>query len=146
MPGPQPNNRANINGPRPLLRRVDQAAVASLVAFALVGMAVYWFVHGGHRGELIEIDRAEPLTARLSGRHQQGRLAGAGRAAGHRRNARPPHCRVARGGRADSATTTICSASAASARERWKKCSHICCQCRIKRMWQAKSSGNQGRK
>jgi competence protein ComEA len=43
---------------------MDQAAVASLVTLALVGMAVYWFVKGGHRGELIEIDRAEPLTAR----------------------------------------------------------------------------------
>jgi len=49
---------------RPLLRRVDQAAVASLVFMALAGMGVYWFVHGGHRGELIQIDRAEPLTAR----------------------------------------------------------------------------------
>jgi competence protein ComEA len=49
---------------RPLLRRMDQAAVAALVAFALVGMGVYWFVQGGHRGELIEIDRPEPLTAR----------------------------------------------------------------------------------
>ena len=26
-------------------------------------MAVYWFTLGGHRGELIEIDRAAPLTA-----------------------------------------------------------------------------------
>jgi competence protein ComEA len=49
----------------PLLRRADQAAVASLVAFALAGMSAYWFVQGGHRGELIEIDRAEPLTARF---------------------------------------------------------------------------------
>ncbi len=47
-----------------LLRRADQAAVAGLVACALGGMAVYWFAHGGHRGELIEIDRADPLTAR----------------------------------------------------------------------------------
>jgi competence protein ComEA len=52
------------NGRRPLLRRMDQAAVATLVLFALVGMGLYWFVQGGHRGELIEIDRAEPLTAR----------------------------------------------------------------------------------
>jgi competence protein ComEA len=43
---------------------MDQAAVGSLVALALVGMVAYWFVKGGHRGELIEIDRAEPLTAR----------------------------------------------------------------------------------
>jgi competence protein ComEA len=54
----------NSGGPRPLLRRLDQAAVGSLVALALAGMGVYWFVQGGHRGELIEIDRAEPLTAR----------------------------------------------------------------------------------
>lgn len=50
--------------PRPLLRRMDQAAVATLVLFALTGMGMYWFIHGGHRGELIEIHRAEPLTAR----------------------------------------------------------------------------------
>jgi competence protein ComEA len=43
---------------------MDQAAVASLVLLALAGMGAYWFVHGGHRGELIEIDRAEPLTAK----------------------------------------------------------------------------------
>jgi competence protein ComEA len=49
---------------RPVLRRLDQAAVAGLVFAALVGMGVYWFANGGHRGGLIEIDRAEPLTAR----------------------------------------------------------------------------------
>lgn len=50
---------------RPVLRRLDQAAVALLVLFALLGMGVYWFAQGGHRGELIEIDRADPLTARF---------------------------------------------------------------------------------
>jgi competence protein ComEA len=65
MSGRQPINRADRVQPGPLLRRADQAAVASLVAFALVGMTAYWFVQGGHRGELIEIDRAEPLTARF---------------------------------------------------------------------------------
>jgi competence protein ComEA len=50
---------------RPVLRRLDQATVATLVLFALVGMAVYWFIHGGHRGELIDIDRAGPLTAKF---------------------------------------------------------------------------------
>ena len=50
---------------RPVLRRMDQAAVAVLVLFALVGMGVYWVVQGGPRGELIEIDRADPLTARF---------------------------------------------------------------------------------
>jgi competence protein ComEA len=52
------------SGLRPLLRRVDQAAVASLVTLALAALGGYWFVKGGHRGELIEIDRSEPLTAR----------------------------------------------------------------------------------
>jgi competence protein ComEA len=55
---------ANGGGWRPVLRRLDQAAVAGLVALSLVGMGVYWVVQGGPRGELIEIDRAEPLTAR----------------------------------------------------------------------------------
>jgi competence protein ComEA len=55
---------ASGGGWRPVLRRMDQAAVAALVMLALVGMGVYWVVQGGPRGELIEIDRAEPLTAR----------------------------------------------------------------------------------
>jgi competence protein ComEA len=50
---------------RPLLRRADQAAVAGLVVLALVGMATYWFVQGGLSGQLIDIDRAPPLTARF---------------------------------------------------------------------------------
>ena len=48
-----------------LLRRADQAAVASLVLVALVSMAAWWLAHGGHRGGLIEIDRADPLEARF---------------------------------------------------------------------------------
>jgi competence protein ComEA len=43
---------------------MDQVAVAALVTLSLVGMGVYWVVQGGPRGELIQIDRAEPLTAR----------------------------------------------------------------------------------
>lgn len=53
-----------ISDSRPLLRRADQAVVASLVVFALVGMAAYWVVLGGPRGDLIEIDRASSLEAR----------------------------------------------------------------------------------
>ncbi len=59
----KPPRAAMTSGTHPLLRRADQAAVATLVAFALAGMGVYWFMQGGHRGELIEIDRAAPLTA-----------------------------------------------------------------------------------
>lgn len=56
---------ANRDGWRPLLRRADQAAVAGLVVLALAGMAAYWYVQGGPRGQLIEIDRADPLVARF---------------------------------------------------------------------------------
>ncbi len=51
--------------PRWLLRRADQVAVAALVVSALVAMVGWWAVHGGWRGQLIEIDRADPLTARF---------------------------------------------------------------------------------
>jgi competence protein ComEA len=43
---------------------MDQAVVAGLVVLALLGMAAYWVVQGGPRGELIEIDRARPLAAK----------------------------------------------------------------------------------
>lgn len=48
-------------GVRPLLRGSDQAAVACCLLIALLAMAAWWLAQGGHRGELIEIDRAEPL-------------------------------------------------------------------------------------
>lgn len=60
----QTKQPANGDGWRPVLRRMDQAVVAALVAIALVGMGVYWVVQGGPRGQLIEIDRADPLSAR----------------------------------------------------------------------------------
>ncbi len=60
----QAKQPANSGGWRPVLRRMDQVAVAALVTLSLAGMGVYWIVQGGPRGELIEIDRAEPLTAR----------------------------------------------------------------------------------
>ena len=50
--------------PRPtphwLLRR---ASVAALVLLALASIGGWWVAHGGCRGRLVEIDRAEPLTA-----------------------------------------------------------------------------------
>jgi competence protein ComEA len=61
---PDKNQSANCDGWRPVLRRADQAVVASLVGLALLGMGVYWVVQGGPRGELIEIDRAPSLTAK----------------------------------------------------------------------------------
>jgi competence protein ComEA len=64
MADPHAKKESRKLGQPPLLRRMDQAAVASLVALALIGMGAYWLVKGGHRGELIEIDRGGPLTAR----------------------------------------------------------------------------------
>jgi len=52
-------------GPRPsyLLRRADQAVVAGLVLLGMASMGAWWVAHGGCRGRLVEIERAEPLTA-----------------------------------------------------------------------------------
>jgi competence protein ComEA len=58
-----------MSNPKPprhwLLRRADQATVAALVFVALAAMAAWWVSHGGWGGRLIEIDRADPLTARF---------------------------------------------------------------------------------
>jgi competence protein ComEA len=48
-----------------LIRLRDQASVAVLVGSALVLMAAAWWRHGGLRGELVDIDRAEPLVAKF---------------------------------------------------------------------------------
>ena len=48
-----------------LLHRADQAAVVALVVAALASMFVWWIAQGGWGGRLLEIDRAEPLTARF---------------------------------------------------------------------------------
>lgn len=48
--------------PRPLLRRLDQAAVAVILAVSLGAIMLSLFVRGAHRGRLIEIDRAQPQT------------------------------------------------------------------------------------
>ncbi len=66
MASERKSKQASGNGGwRPVLRAADQAAAAGLVLAALVGMGAYWVVQGGFRGELIEIDRAEPLVARF---------------------------------------------------------------------------------
>lgn len=44
----------------PWLRRGEQAILASVVALTLLGMMVAWLQQRGHRGGLIEIDRATP--------------------------------------------------------------------------------------
>ncbi len=62
---PQSRQPTKSVSPRPVLRRLEQAAVASLMAAALVGIGIYWLVQGGFRGGLIEIDRATPVAARF---------------------------------------------------------------------------------
>ena len=39
--------------------------MAALVAIALLATVGWWIAHGGWRGQLIEIDRSEPSTARF---------------------------------------------------------------------------------
>ncbi|MBX3412004.1 MAG: helix-hairpin-helix domain-containing protein [Pirellulales bacterium] len=49
----------------PWLRRADQLGVAVLLLAGFVGIAAWWLAHGGHRGGLIDIERAEPRHARF---------------------------------------------------------------------------------
>jgi competence protein ComEA len=57
---------SDCNGPpRWLPHRTDQLAVALSVLAALAAMAAWWAAHGGWRADLIEIDRADPLTAKF---------------------------------------------------------------------------------
>ena len=45
-----------------MLRAADQVTVAACLFVGLVAMAAWWLAHGGHRGELIEIERAEAIA------------------------------------------------------------------------------------
>jgi competence protein ComEA len=47
------------------LRRADQAVVAGLVLAATAAVIGWWIGQGGLQGRLIEVDRAEPQTARF---------------------------------------------------------------------------------
>ena len=59
------SDKASDPPPHWLLRRADQAAVAVLVAVGLAATIGWWIAQGGPRGRLIEVDRAEPQTARF---------------------------------------------------------------------------------
>lgn len=60
---PTAEKQSAENRPRPWINLRDQGSLLALVASLLVWMACYWLYHGGHRGDLIEIDRAPPLQA-----------------------------------------------------------------------------------
>ena len=51
--------------PSSLLRPRDQGPIAVGIACALALLVITWWQHGGHRGELVDIDRAPPLVARF---------------------------------------------------------------------------------
>ena len=53
------------SGHHGLLRRADQAAVAVLVLAGLGATVGWWVAQGGLRGRLVELERAEPKTARF---------------------------------------------------------------------------------
>lgn len=51
--------------PNDLLRPREQRTVAVLAGGVLAIMAAIWWRHGGHRGGVVDIDRAPPLVARF---------------------------------------------------------------------------------
>jgi competence protein ComEA len=53
---PQPND---------ILRPREQRTVTVLAGGALAIMAAIWWRHGGHRGGVVDIDRAPPLAAKF---------------------------------------------------------------------------------
>jgi hypothetical protein len=47
------------------LRPRDLPAVTAVAASALVLLAAVWWRNGGHRGGVVDIDRAPPLVAKF---------------------------------------------------------------------------------
>ena len=127
--------------PHWLLRRANQVAVAALVVVALAAMGGWWIAQGGWGGRLIEIDRAEPLTARFQvdiNRADWPELCNCPASA-----RRWPSGSSSRGRRpARSPTRTTCGGCAASGQRRWNRFAPICGRCRIARTSPDDSSRN----
>lgn len=51
--------------PQPLIRRADQAVIATLTAIAIAGAVAWWVRAGGLSGGLVDIDNAPPLDYRF---------------------------------------------------------------------------------
>ena len=61
-PDPSPPSPTH---PHWMLRRADQAAVATLVLAGLVATMGWWMARGGLQGRVVELERADPQTARF---------------------------------------------------------------------------------
>jgi len=66
----RPTQPTSQNSDRPRQPRLAMHPRVQSSLFALVGCSLvlswsYWLIEGGHRGELIEIDRADPLEAQF---------------------------------------------------------------------------------
>jgi competence protein ComEA len=62
---PEFMSRAAGEPPNDFLRPREQRPVAALAAGALALLAAIWWRHGGHRGGVVDIDRAPPLVAKF---------------------------------------------------------------------------------
>lgn len=56
-------NSAGVPG-QPWIKESQHKSLLVLVSSCALMLATYWMYLGGHRGHLIEIDRAEPLSAK----------------------------------------------------------------------------------
>ena len=62
---PEQSEETADEQPQPLLKPRDQMSLLALAVSLLVLMISYWLYRGGHRGEMIHIDRAPPLQAQF---------------------------------------------------------------------------------
>lgn len=65
MASPKENPEPNSRWPRPLLRHFDQAVVAVVLGLSLAAIAISLLSRGAHRGNLIEIDRADTQSVQF---------------------------------------------------------------------------------
>ena len=59
------NRSADHQPPNDFLRPREQVTVAVMVGSVLALLAAMWVRHGGHRGGLVDVDRAPPLVAKF---------------------------------------------------------------------------------
>lgn len=61
---PDSSRLSSGTGPRGTwLKASQRRSLLTIVSCGFLTLACYWIYLGGHRGQLVEIDRAEPLTS-----------------------------------------------------------------------------------